>query len=210
MIRMSSVSSGALEFWGVFWCASGLSMATTTSAPGPFAAMTGLSLDAIGSFLAANGLEPGRAQPVLVAFGIAAVALGLCFIVSMFARNEGAEMSVAGRACAGATLFVLVLTAIGAPGNLGALVFDVMLLVGIGATAVLVSMEHHADLPMVVREPSRFDEALQQRLAEDAALQQYVELCKTSSQTFVDFGSGKRTRSAKPQASASQSSTAQV
>ncbi len=210
MMRMSSVASGALGFWGVFWCVSGLSMATATTAPGPFAAMTGLSLETIGSFLAANGLEPIRAQPVLVAFGIAAVALGMSFIVSMFARSEGPEMSVAGRACAGAALLVLVLTAVGAPGNLGALLFDVMLLVGIGATAVLASMERHAAMPMAVREPSRFDEALQQRLAEDAALQQYVELCRTSSQTFVDFGSGKRTRSVTPQAPASQSSTARV
>ena len=210
MMRFSSVSSGVLGFWGVFWCASGLSLASSSPAPGPFAAMTGLSGQAIAGFLAANGLEPLRAQPVLVALGIAAIALGLSFIVSMIARNDGEEMSVAARACCGAALLVLVITAVGAPGNLAALVFDVMLLLGIGATAVLVSMDHHRNMPLSLLDDQHFETVLRERLANDAALQQYQELCKTSSQTSVEFGSVRPTPSATPRASASRSSTAPV
>jgi hypothetical protein len=74
---------------------------------------------------------------------------------------------------------------------------------------VLISMERHADMPLVVQEPDRFDEALQERLAQDEALKQYVELCRTSSQTFVDLGSGKPTRSGMQPAQQSRSSIGQ-
>lgn len=210
MVRFSSVSSGVLGFWGVFWCASGLSLATTASVPGPFAAITGLTLENIGSFLAANGLEPVRAQPVIVALGIAAIALGLSFIIGLIARNGGEEMSVAGRACCGAALLVLVITAVGAPGNIGALLFDIMLLLGIGATAVLVSMDHHATTPPTFLEHGQLEALVRDRLAEEAMLQHYRELCKTSSQMSADFVSARPTQNVTQRASASQSSTARV
>jgi hypothetical protein len=128
----------------------------------------------------------------------------------MIARNGGEEMSVAGRACCGAALLVLVITAVGAPGNLAALIFDVMLLLGIGATAVLVSMDHHTRMPLSALEAPHFEAGLRDRLADDVALQQYQELCKTSSQTSGEFGSARPTPSATPRASASRSSTAPV
>lgn len=192
--------AACVGFWGLFWGMAGLSLAISPQAPGPLAFLTGLSREAIARFLGQNGF--GFVDPSIAAsvFGILLLSAGMCFAAALYLAEPQHTRAMALRSCALASFLVLLVGTVGVPGNGWTLVTDLLLLAGLGATAVVASMDKHQEMPMMPVEPDRFREALLQRMAQDEALERYLDACRTSSRTSRAFASARPTRSPMPQA----------
>lgn len=72
-----------------------------------------------------------------------------------------------------------------------ALLADTLLLAGTALAAMMAAMDKHENMPMMPVEPDRFHAALVERMAQEQALELYLEACRTSSRTSRGFGSDR-------------------
>jgi hypothetical protein len=187
-------------FWSLFWGMTGLSLAISPQAPGPLAFLTGLNREAIARFLGQNGFGSVDGSTAAEVLGVLLLAAGMSFASALYLAEPQDTRAMTLRSCAFAAFLVLLVGTIGVPGNGWTLVTDVLLLASLAATATVAAMDKHQEMPMMPVEPDRFREALLQRMAQDEALERYLDACRTSSQTSRVFASARPTRNPMPQA----------
>jgi 6-phosphofructokinase len=174
-------SAGLMGFWGMFWSMAGVSLAMSPNTSGLFATLSGFSPAAVSQTLEQVGLAKTLAGTLLTTFGVISLAVGIGYAIALYQDDERCS-EVGLRASAVASLLVLVLAVVGGSTAPWAMAFDAMLLLVLGASAVVVAMDKHQDMPMMTVDAERFEAALRQRIRQDEAIERYYEQCRTSSQ----------------------------
>jgi hypothetical protein len=192
MVFQKNAFSGAVGLWSVIWCSAGSSLVISPDAPGPLAYLTGLTRPAMATFLGQNGIGLIDDAWGLFILGLMCVAVGAGFSVSLYAAGRRESRILAIGSCGAGAFLVLLIGGIGASDGNWAVFVDTLMLGGLALAAVIAAMDKHENMPMMPAEPHRFHAALVERMAQEQALELYLESCRTSSRTSRDFGSGRR------------------
>ena len=192
-------SAGFMGFWSVFWSMAGVSLAMSPDTSGIFGLVSGFSADAISHAFPVAGMTDSLARTIVLAFGVLNLAVGIGFALALYQDDELC-VAVGLRACAAGAILALVLTFVGGATSPWALGVDLLLIGVIGASAVVLAMDKHQDMPIMELDPDRFEQALRLRMEQDAALERYYQQCRTSSQTSRASGSGMPIRTSTPAA----------